>query len=156
MRAPSLYTYFSSKNAIYDAMYAESVRLLDEAVNQPAKSPDPYEALHQRARRLVLFGAREPLRFQLIDQRPIPGFEPSPASFATSEASIARLRTELAAAGIRGQRAADLWRALIPGLVNQQMSNDPGGRRWTRLVDDAVDMFIEYHTKRKPREGRRR
>jgi AcrR family transcriptional regulator len=156
MRAPSLYTYFSSKNAIYDAMYGESVRLLDEAVNQPAKSSDPYEALRQRARRLVRFGARESLRFQLIDQRTIPGFEPSPESFANSAASIAQLHSELAAAGIRGQRAADLWRALIPGLVNQQMSNDPGGSRWTRLVDDAVDMFIEYHTKGKPKEGRRR
>jgi AcrR family transcriptional regulator len=156
MRAPSLYTYFPSKNAIYDAMYAESVRLLDEAVNQPAKSSDPYEALRQRARRLVRFGAREPLRFQLIDQRTIPGFEPSPESFAISAASIAQLHSELAAAGIRGQRAADLWRALIPGLVNQQISNDPGGSRWSRLVDEAVDMFIEHHTEKKPRKRKRR
>jgi AcrR family transcriptional regulator len=156
MRAPSLYTYFPSKNAIYDAMYAESVKLLDEAVNRSAKSSDPYEALRQRARRLVRFGAREPLRFQLIDQRTIPGFEPSPASFAISAASIAQLHSELVAAGIRGQGAADLWRALIPGLVNQQMSNDPGGSRWTRLVDEAVDMFMEYHTKKKPRERGRR
>jgi len=33
-------------------------------------------------------------------------------------------------------------------LINQQISNDPGGRRWAGLADDAVDMFLVYHGKR--------
>jgi AcrR family transcriptional regulator len=148
MRAPSLYTYFSSKNALYDAMYADGVRQLNVAVNQRPKSSDPERALRQRMKRLVGFALEDPVRFQLIDQRTVPGFEPSPESFAISESSIARLHQELEAAGIRGGRSADLWRALSTGLINQQISNDPGGRRWARLADDAVDMFLAYHGNR--------
>ena len=36
----------------------------------------------------------------------------------------------------------DLWTALLTGLVTQQMSNDPGGDRWERLIDRAVHMFV--------------
>jgi hypothetical protein len=36
----------------------------------------------------------------------------------------------------------DLWTALVSGLTNQQLANDPGGTRWARLVDRSVDMFI--------------
>ena len=32
MRAPSLYTYFGSKNAMYDAMYADGARQLAETL----------------------------------------------------------------------------------------------------------------------------
>jgi AcrR family transcriptional regulator len=148
MRAPSLYTYFSSKNALYDAMYADGVRQLNEAVNQRPKSSDPEQALRQRIKRLLGFALEDPVRFQLIDQRTIPGFEPSPQSYEISKSSITRLHKELEAAGIRGARSADLWRALSTGLINQQISNDPGGRRWARLADDAVDMFLAYHGQR--------
>jgi AcrR family transcriptional regulator len=147
MRAPSLYRYFPSKNAMYDAMFAESVQMLGEAVNGQPKSADPRQALRQRARRFVRFLTSDPVRFQLIDQRPIPGFEPSPESYAISVANVAEVRKDLEAAGARGGRALDLWRALVTGLVNQQISNDPGGKRWERLVDDAVDMFLAHHTK---------
>ena len=36
----------------------------------------------------------------------------------------------------------DLYTALVSGLTNQQLANDPGGTRWARLVDRTVDMFI--------------
>ena len=54
------------------------------------------------------------------------------------------------------QRALPLWRLLedeagerllvTTGLVDQQISNDPGGTRWKRLIDDAVDMFFAFAT----------
>ena len=37
-----------------------------------------------------------------------------------------------------------MWTALTTGLVDQQISNDPGGDRWTRLIDDLVTMFLAY------------
>jgi AcrR family transcriptional regulator len=144
MRAPSLYRYFPSKNAMYDAMYLESVNLLGQAVDERPKSADPRQALRQRAQRFVRFLTNEPLRFQLIDQRPIPGFEPTPASFAVAVANVANVKRDLEAAGARGDRALDMWRALVTGLVNQQISNDPGGHRWTRLLDDAIEMFLAH------------
>jgi hypothetical protein len=37
-----------------------------------------------------------------------------------------------------------MWTALTTGLVDQQISNDPGGDRWARLIDDFVTMFLAY------------
>jgi hypothetical protein len=38
-------------------------------------------------------------------------------------------------------------RALITGLVSLQIANDPGGDRWTRLQDEALDMLLAHYTK---------
>jgi len=50
------------------------------------------------------------------------------------------------AAGLDSDRDLDLWTAILTGLVDQQISNDPGGMRWERLIDDAVDMFFAFAT----------
>ncbi len=42
---------------------------------------------------------------------------------------------------MKRQQDADLCVALVGGLVDAQLANDPGGTRWARLVDRAVDMF---------------
>jgi hypothetical protein len=41
----------------------------------------------------------------------------------------------------------------VTGLVDQQISNEPGGERWTRLHDEAIDMFLEHIDARKTKEG---
>ncbi|MEP6649977.1 MAG: hypothetical protein ABJA74_08695 [Lapillicoccus sp.] len=41
----------------------------------------------------------------------------------------------------------------MTGLASQQVSNDPGGDRWTRLVDDAIDLLLhkaDAKTRRTP------
>jgi hypothetical protein len=45
---------------------------------------------------------------------------------------------------VQNPRHLDLWTALTTGLVDQQISNEPGGDRWIRLIDDAVAMFLAY------------
>jgi len=42
----------------------------------------------------------------------------------------------------------------VTGLIDQQISNDPGGDRWYRLLDDALDMFFAYIDERE--KGRTR
>jgi hypothetical protein len=37
--------------------------------------------------------------------------------------------------------------AIGNGLADQQISNDPGGDRWTRLVDEAMEMLFDHLTK---------
>jgi hypothetical protein len=37
----------------------------------------------------------------------------------------------------------DLYTALVGGLVDQQWANDPGGSRWARLLDRAIDMYAD-------------
>ena len=41
-------------------------------------------------------------------------------------------------------RHVDLWTAIITGLTDQQISNDPGGDRWARLLDEAVDLLVDH------------
>ena len=58
------------------------------------------------------------------------------------------------AAGVAGEPALDMFRALITGLVSLQVANDAGGDRWTRLQDDAFDMFFAYHAGGPPSAAR--
>jgi hypothetical protein len=50
----------------------------------------------------------------------------------------------LALNGITDARYLDLWTALITGLVSQQVSNDPGGKRRTGLIEEPVAMFLAH------------
>lgn len=142
MRAPSLYTYFPSKMAIYDAMFAQGARENHERMLELDKGGDVGRVLKRGLREFMAFCTEDPVRYQLLFQRTIPGFEPSPESFAVSVQGLETVRKLLHDAGIRGQRALDLWTAIGAGLTAQQISNDPGGDRWARLIDDAVDMYL--------------
>jgi AcrR family transcriptional regulator len=142
MRAPSLYVYFASKNAMYDALFADGYRQMTDAADHVDGSGTPLDLLRRVAHFFVGFCAEDPARYQLLFLRTIPGFEPSPTSYAAAQAILDRSRDVLAAAGAVRRKDLDLWTALLTGLASQQISNDPGGTRWTRLIDDAVDMFV--------------
>lgn len=142
MRAPSLYVYFSSKNDVYDALFADGYRQMAEAAEQVDGSGPPLDLLRRIAHFFVGFCADDPARYQLLFLRTIPGFAPSASSYAGAEAILDRSRDVLVAAGAVRRKDLDLWTALLTGLASQQISNDPGGTRWTRLIDDAVDMFV--------------
>ncbi len=156
MQAPSLYSYFDSKNAIYDEMYAQGAREFANA-EPTGELSDSLEGLKELIHYFVEFCAADAARYLLLFQRTIPGFEPSAESFAISEASLERIGQRMAACGITDPDAVDLFTAIGTGLADQQLSNDPGGDRWIRLIDDAVDMFYDYMTKRakKPHVRRR-
>jgi len=156
MQAPSLYSYFDSKHAIYDAMYAQGCRDYVEREPQLALGGDPIDSLKARIRFFVEFCTEDPARYQLMFQRTIPGFEPSPESFAISVASLECTRDLLAAAGFTDPAALDLMTAVGTGLTDQQISNDPGGDRWTRLVDEAMEMLFDHLSKRTKQKGRAR
>lgn len=53
-------------------------------------------------------------------------------------------RAALADAGIHDPAASDLVTAVVSGLISQQTANEPGGDRWIRLCDDALQMFFDY------------
>ena len=142
MRTPSLYVYFSSKNDVYDALFADGYRQMSEHVGGLTPPDDPAELLRLMAHAFIDFALASPARYQLLFLRTIPGFEPSATSYALAVDVLERGRVVLISAGADGPDDLDLWTALVTGLASQQMSNDPDGRRWRRLVDDAVDMFV--------------
>jgi AcrR family transcriptional regulator len=148
MRPQSLYSYFDSKNAIYDAMYAQGCRQFADGQPDQELNGDLRADLKVIGGYFVRFCTEDPVRYQLLFQRTIPGFEPSPSSFAISEQSLGEVIAHLAALGIDDPRDIDLFTALGTGLTDQQISNDPGGDRWVRLLDDAIDMYVDHVTKR--------
>jgi AcrR family transcriptional regulator len=141
---PTVYTYFDSKNAIYDSMFGQAAEQFEIEMSSPYDSDDPREVLVASLRRFVEFCTSDLPRYQLLFQRTIPGFEPSADSYAPAVRALTEARERLAMNGITDPRHLDMWTALTIGLVDQQISNDPGGDRWTRLIDDYVSMFLAH------------
>jgi AcrR family transcriptional regulator len=141
---PTVYAYFESKAAIYDAMFGRAAADFADHMTAPYGDLDARGALEAGVHRFVAFCTSDTPRYQLLFQRTVPGFEPSLESYAPAIRALDNVRTQLAALGITDERHLDLWTALTVGLVDQQISNDPGGDRWTRLVDSAVEMFLTH------------
>ncbi len=141
MAAPSLYSYFDSKHGLYDAMYADGYRSF-LALDPPATGPDFRTVLLSASKLYVRFAADEPVKWQLLNQRTIPGFEPSEESYALAKAAYERTAAPLRAIADVTQQDLDLIGAVIGGLISQQLANEPGGTRWMSLLDDAVDLLV--------------
>jgi AcrR family transcriptional regulator len=144
MEAQSLYTYFASKHAVYDHLFADGNRELLARFEKIEAGDDPNETLRRIGRLFVSFAAEDEARYELLFMRTIPGFEPSPESYAVAVEIFAKGRAALSAAGLSDDADFDLWTAIVTGLASQQLSNDPGGDRYLRLVDEAVAMFAEH------------
>ena len=145
MQSPSLYTHFASKNAIYDAMfgrawseYLQVCRNLESSIPRPAR-----KALLFMAVSFVDFALADQARFQLMNQRMVVDFEPTPDSYAPSMEVMTLFRERLTRIGIRRNADVDLCVALIGGLIDAQLANDPGGDRWVTQLPRAMDMFAD-------------
>jgi len=141
---PTVYAYFDSKHDIYDAMFGQAAEEFAVRMAAPFDTDDPRELLVEGVRRFVDFCTTDLARYQLLFQRTIPGFEPSAASYAPAIQALEGSHARLALNGITDSAHRDMWTALMTGLVDQQISNDPGGDRWARLIDDFVTMFLTY------------
>jgi AcrR family transcriptional regulator len=155
MAPASLYSYVDSKNDLYDAMFAHGYRAL-LALEPPSGGGDVRTVLRKIAHHYVTFSVEDPVRFQLLSQRTIPGFEPSPAAYALAQEAYEVLHAPLRAVVDVTQEDLDLLTALISGIVSQQVANDPGGTRWVRLLDDAVELIVPRLEQRNPRTAPKR
>lgn len=145
MRAPSLYTYFGSKDDLYDAMFAQANRDLlthFEDWHEQLAGADPLTRLCEGAIEWIRWCQRSVPRYQLLYTRAIPGWEPSSDSYTIAGEVLARTAEVAAAAGLETQEDLDLYTAITGGLAAQQMANDPTGDRWTRLADRAVRLLV--------------
>ena len=149
MAPASLYSYVDSKHHLYDAMFADGYRALLN-LEPPGGAHDVRGVLRNIARFYVQFSVSDPVRFQLLSQRTIPGFEPSPQAYALAQEAYDVLYAPLRAVVEVTQEDLDLLTAVISGLISQQIANDPGGTRWVRLVDDAVELVVPRFEKRPP------
>jgi AcrR family transcriptional regulator len=157
MRPPSLYKYFPSLHALYDALFAAGVASHAATLAAAALGADAgVGRLRVLGRATVRWATEHPALAQLLFWRPVPDFEPSAAAFAASQQGMAQVRSQLAIGVARGQlcRSADsedavrLLTVLLSGLISQQLANQPRAPFddgiFARLTDRALDMF--FHT----------
>src|SRR5579863_7977804 len=91
MRQPSLYAYFDSKLALYDAMFADGNRQLLEQLDEVHLPHNPRTALKKFMAAFVAFAVEDPARYELLFERHIPGFRPSPESYLLAEEALGRV-----------------------------------------------------------------
>jgi len=145
VQAPSIYKYFPSIGALYDALFQrgmeENLRVLQAGMTDRQPGLDALTAGLEASGRWVL---QNQALAQLMFWRPVPSFEPSADAMAPSE-EIARLQMQAVAdavdVGELGPEALDqagyLVAILIKGVLTQAMSNEPhlawGRGRYTPL-----------------------
>ncbi len=152
---PTVYAYFDSKNAIYDAMFGQAAEQFLAHMSAVEVTGDARSDLVAELSQFAEFCISNVARYQLLFQRTIPGFAPSADSYGHAVAALDRVQVRLAALGFTDPRLLDLWTAMGTGLVDQQISNDPGGDRWLRLIEDAVDMFLAHFPPEPPPKRKR-
>ena len=115
MRQPSLYAYFDSKHAALKRCLAE----------------------------FVAFALEDPARYELLFERHVPGFTPSPWAYLFAEEVLGRVYKVINEAGVTRQGDIDCIVAMVAGLMEAQLSNDPGGNRWIRHLNRLVDLYVD-------------
>jgi AcrR family transcriptional regulator len=158
IRGPSLYKYFPSRHAMYDALFARGLASEQAAVRAAVDGLERgLPRLRAGAAAVVRWAVEHPALAQLLHWRPVPGFRPSPAVFAPSVAEQSEVGAEFAEAVRLGQLRPDadsadvvrLYTVLLSGLISQQLANQPGvpyaDGDFSRLTDTAIDLFLSAH-----------
>src|SRR5438132_957570 len=129
LRAPSLYEYFPGKMALYDALYRFGIRLYATGREHLAPiTPDPasfWEHVRGELEHYMTFAQQNPELYQLVFERPVPGFVPSPESLEVGTRILAHSDQLLSKAlvqhhlalGLPPEQARDLFIAMMHGLT---------------------------------------
>jgi AcrR family transcriptional regulator len=165
VRPPSLYAYFPSKDAVYDALFERGARALvgEMRAVTVADSVDLLDALQTTGRTFVGWCLTHPVYAQLLFWRTVPGFRPSPAAYALAVELLDTGRVWLAELQQRTLLRADAdldaalrdWTVLVAGIVSQQLANAPDDDfdtgRFTTALPTLTAMFArEYGAPGRP------
>ena len=150
MQQPSLYAYFDSKNALYDAMFADGNRQLLARMDSLELPADSRAALKVLLGAFADFAVEDPARNSLLFRRVIPGFEPSTESYALAVDALSRVGAVMNQAGVTEPGDIDCMVAMVAGLIEAQLSNEPGGDRWLRHLYRMVDLLADDANERNP------
>lgn len=158
IQPPSLFKYFPSRLALYDALFAQGARQVLDEFTRAAEKVDPgipaLRAGLEAAGRWAL--ANQPLA-QLLFWRPVPGFEPSKQAYEPSLEFVLAINEVLRDAVVRDQLrpeaatedAQALLSILLAGATTQQLANEPGASfdagRFTAMLPRLIDMFVEAY-----------
>lgn len=166
VKPPSIYKYFDSLMAIYDALFERGQRTHLEIMRVAmAQSRPGLDALAAGLEASGRWALAHPATAQLLFWRPVPSFEPTPEAMAASIGMVRLQRQALADAATAGQlgRGADsdeaLWvtSVLVSGVIGQAMANEPGlpwgEGRFSPLLPKLLDTLAALYP---PKPARRR
>ncbi len=137
IKAPSLYTYFESKHALYDELFRIGMREYRARLDQVEQDAGPgLDALDAFVHESLRFADEHPELFQLLFERPVPGFEPSTEAMEEAAGLLSdtdsRVRRMMASGVIRTEldveQARDVIVVLVQGLMSLKRANEPGVR----------------------------
>jgi AcrR family transcriptional regulator len=154
MQAPSLYAYFPSKMALYDALFLQAVRLRAEYRDrEEARREGFWDRLEGRFESYMRFAQENPELYHLAYERPVPGFVPSPENLAEAfqaPAGLEQMLTDAAATDevvldVPVAHARDLLIGMIHGLTAHHIANEPelpvGSGRFGSQIPAAIALF---------------
>jgi len=170
IRPPSLYVYFASKEAMYDAVFLRGARAIlahmREHTAGVATDPRPlHDVLLDAGQAMVTWSVHHPAYTQLLFWRPVPGFTPSEQSYAPAVELVEHSRANFVTLQDRGLIRADVdvddalrdWTILIAGVVSQQLSNAPhesvDDGAFTSRLPNLVAMYCDHYSP--PAKGNR-
>ena len=161
VRTPSLYGYFASKNALYDAVFARGWRLLLQFMEPFGVPPLADEELPGFVLRFgqgfVRWAVEHPAYSQLLFWRPVPGYQPSAEAYVPavelfdrgSEIFVMLRERGLFGAEVDTDEAFRVWTMVTSGVISQQLSNAPhepfDGGTFTSGLSQIVAMFLAHY-----------
>lgn len=158
IRGPSLYKYFPSRSAMYDELFARGLAAEAATVRAAVDGVAPgVDQLRAGGAAVVRWAVENPALAQLLHWRAVPGFAPTPETFARSREDATEVRAVLAEAVRLGQlrpqadsdEALRLWTVVLSGLMTQQLANEPGVPHdrgaFSRLTGEAIELFLSTY-----------
>jgi len=135
VKPPSIYKYFDSIMAIYDALFEGGQLANLEVMRTAMAHAEPgLDALAAGLEASGRWALSHPATAQLLFWRPVPSFEPTPEAMAPSFEMVRLQRQALADAVVAKQlgpggdsdEALYLTSVLVSGVLGQAMANEPG------------------------------
>jgi AcrR family transcriptional regulator len=171
IRPPSLYVYFDSKNALYDALFERGATLIADDMQAFGDALDKTlpleESLLASANAFIRWAVEHPEYTQLLFWRPVPGFDPSERAYAPAIRLVDLSRQRFTDLQRRGLVRDDVpvddiqrdWTVITSGIVSQQLANEPGepfeSGTFTSAIPRVVAMFArQYATPKTQRSVR--
>ena len=158
VQPPSLYKYFDSLMAVYDALFQRGqtahLETLRRAMDTAGAGLDALQAGLEASGRWCI--ANKPIA-QLMFWRPVPSFEPSADSMAPSVEMVRLQRHALAEAVAAGQlglgadsdEAPYVVSVFVSGVIGQAIANEPelpwGKGRFTPLLPKLLDVLAALY-----------
>jgi AcrR family transcriptional regulator len=153
LKQPSVYRYFPSRAAVYDALFEVAASMQrDAALAAAAHGAGGWSTVRDVLYSTARFVASEPILAQLLFTRPIPGFSPSDKAYEpsleTMRITSEALRDAVASGDLSGAAATEqgiqLLIALVGGVINHYSANQPDVKDYSPLLEPALAMYAEH------------